>query len=44
MADSEPQKIDEEPPKQSFQTDEYVESSVNPDSIKQRVIMQSKCP
>lgn len=34
MADSEPQKIDEEPPKQSFQTDEYVESSVNPDSIK----------
>ena len=35
MADSEPQKIDEEPPKQSFQTDEYVESSVNPDSIKQ---------
>lgn len=35
MADSEPQKIDEEPHKQSFQTDEYVESSVNPDSIKQ---------
>jgi hypothetical protein len=35
MADSEPQKIDEEPYKQPFQTDEYVESSVNPDSIKQ---------
>ncbi|MDM8269189.1 hypothetical protein QUW50_09105 [Barnesiella viscericola] len=35
MADGEPQKIDEEPHKQSFQTDEYVESSVNPDSIKQ---------
>lgn len=35
MADSEPQKIDEEPHKQSSKTDEYVESSVNPDSIKQ---------
>lgn len=35
MSDSEPQKIDEEPHKQSSKTDEYVESSVNPDSIKQ---------
>lgn len=34
MADAENQKIDEEPHKQSSQTDEYVESSVNPDSIK----------
>lgn len=35
MVDIENQKIDEEPHKQSSQTDEYVESSVNPDSIKQ---------
>lgn len=35
MADSEPHKIDEEPYKQPSQTDEYVESSVNPDFIKQ---------
>lgn len=35
MAETENQKIDEEPHKQSSQTDEYVESSVNPDSIKQ---------
>lgn len=36
MADTENQKIDEEPRKQSSQTDEYVEPSVNPDSIKHR--------
>lgn len=35
MADTENQKIDEEPQKLAVQTDEYVESSVNPDSIKQ---------
>lgn len=35
MADAENQKIDEEPHKQSSQTDEYMESSVNPDLIKQ---------
>lgn len=35
MADINNQKIDEEPHKQPFQIDEYIESSVNPDSIKQ---------
>lgn len=35
MSDINNQKIDEEPHKQPFQTDEYIESSVNPDFIKQ---------
>lgn len=37
MADVENQKIDEEPHKQSSQTDEYMKSTVNPDFIKQGV-------
>lgn len=35
MTDNKSQKIDEEPHKKFSQTDEYVEVSVNPDSIKQ---------